>query len=159
MKLLTLVSCLVASNLTFAYIADFPKGPESTLTFGSLCDRPSQYRYPERIAYCERDVTSNRKKAIFDDYRKFGYRLDPKGRSNYKIDHYIPLCAGGSNHDDNLWPQHISVYTITDPIEALGCEKLAAGLITQDKLLKLIRLVKNDLSSSDLVKKELLTLR
>lgn len=159
MKLITLVSCLVASSLTFAYIAEYPKGPEATLTPGSLCDHPSKYRYPENIAYCERDVSSGQKKEIFEDYRGFGYRLDPSKRGNFKIDHYVPLCAGGSNHDDNLWPQHVSVYTITDPIEALGCEKLAAGLITQEKLVELIRLVKNDLSKSSLVMKELLTLR
>lgn len=146
MKLLTLVSLMLASSLTFSYIEEFPRSPLVNLTPGSLCDRPSEYRYSENIAYCKRDVSSQQKRDIFEDYRGAGYRLDPKKRSAYKIDHYIPLCAGGSNHADNLWPQHMTVYNLTDPMEALGCEKLKAARITQEELVRLFKLVKNDLS-------------
>ncbi|HXH74852.1 MAG TPA: hypothetical protein VNJ08_07795 [Bacteriovoracaceae bacterium] len=148
MKLLTLVSLMLASSLTFSYTAEFPKNPVGTLTPGSLCERASEYRYPEQIAYCKRDVSSTQKRDIFEDYRGLGFNLDPRKRSSYKIDHYIPLCAGGSNRDDNLWPQHISIYTITDPMEGLGCEKLLAAKIKQKELVRLIKLVKNDLSKA-----------
>lgn len=144
MKALVHLLLLFSTTLAFAYKADYPQHPEPELTPGSLCDRPDQYRYPERIAYCERDVNRYTKDDIFDSYRRAGYRLKITKRADYKIDHYIPLCAGGSNHEDNLWPQHVSVFTITDPLESLGCEKLRHGLITQKKLVELIKRVKLD---------------
>lgn len=125
---------------------EFPEGPSEELTPGSLCDRPDTYRYPERIAYCERNVDSSLKDEVFNEYRLAGYRLNPKNRKNYKIDHLIPLCAGGSNHEDNLWPQHESIYNQTDPLELIGCEKLKFGKIKQAELIKLILSAKKDLT-------------
>lgn len=148
MKLITLVSFMLASNLTLAYKAEYPQGPATNLTPGSLCERASEYRYPEQIAYCKRDVSSTQKRDIFEDYRGLGFNLDPNHRSSYKIDHYIPLCAGGSNKDDNLWPQHMSIYAITDPMEQVGCEKLKVGKIAQAELIRIIKLVKHDLSQA-----------
>lgn len=147
MKLLLLG--LVISFQAFAigtYKAEFPSGPSNELTPGSLCDRPDSYRYPERIPYCNRDVDSSLKNDVFKEYRDDGYRLNPKDRQNYKIDHLIPLCAGGSNQEDNLWPQHVSIYTLTDPMEGIGCEKLKSGLIKQAELVKLILAAKKDLT-------------
>jgi len=129
-----------------SFKAEFPIGPESTLTPGSLCDRPDAYRYPERIPYCNRDVDSSLKNDVFREYRDDGYKLNPKDRQKYKIDHLIPLCAGGSNNEDNLWPQHVSIYTQTDPLEGIGCEKLKEGLIKQAELIKLILSAKKDLN-------------
>lgn len=126
--------------------AEYPMGPLENLTPGSLCTHPDSYRYPEQIPYCKRDVDSRTKAEIFDDYRKAGYRLNPRNRGDYKIDHLIPLCAGGSNSDDNLWPQHETVYTQTDPLEGLGCEKLKEGKIKQAKLVELILKAKHNLS-------------
>jgi hypothetical protein len=126
--------------------AEFPTGPEQKLTPGSLCDRPDAYRYPERIPYCNRDVDTSLKNDVFKEYREDGYRLTPIDRQNYKIDHLIPLCAGGSNNEDNLWPQHMSIYNQTDPLEGLGCEKLKDGLIKQAELVNLILSAKKDLS-------------
>lgn len=135
---------------------DYPKGPDAKLTPGSLCDHPTEYRYPERIAYCERDVDSHTKKEIFQIYREeLGYTLDLRRREDYKIDHLIPLCAGGSNHDNNLWPQHVSVFTITDPLESTGCEKLKDGRITQMNLVKLILQAKKNISDAPRVLKHL----
>ena len=145
---------------TNAYSLDYPKMPNPELTPGSLCDRPDTYRYPEHIAYCERDVTSHLKAEIFASYRNhLGYTLDLSNRSNYKIDHYIPLCAGGSNEEDNLWPQHISVFTITDPIESVGCEVLSAGKITQKELVSLIKQAKLNLTDAPKVLKRLQALK
>ena len=146
MKFMTLISFMLASTLTLADVADFPSGPEISLTPGSLCSRPSEYRYPENIAYCRRDVSSSLKRDIFEKYREVGFRLDPSQRAAFKIDHYIPLCAGGSNQMTNLWPQHSSIYKVTDPLESFGCEKLKAGKISQKELVDLFKLVKNDLS-------------
>ena len=57
---------------------------------------------------------------------------------DFKIDHLIPLCAGGANDEDNLWPQHKSVYNITDALEPVVCEKMAAGRLKQAEAVKLI---------------------
>jgi hypothetical protein len=148
MKLLTLVSLMLTSTYVLAFTAEYPKSPLKQLTPGSLCDRPDKFRYPEQIAYCERDVSGQQKREIFEDYRRAGFRLDPSTRGSFKVDHFIPLCAGGSNHDDNLWPQHRSVYEITDPLEGLGCEKLAVGRISQAELVKRITTAKKDISQA-----------
>src|SRR5690554_5338504 len=136
MKLLALSFLVIFSFNSFA--RDYPLHPDPRLTPGSFCDEPVEYRYPEQIAYCGRDVSTHLKNNIFELYRNnFGHRF-PGERLDYKIDHFIPLCAGGSNEADNLWPQHISISQATDPIEALGCEKLAKGYITQRDLVNLI---------------------
>jgi hypothetical protein len=145
MKLFLLSLCFTTSLFADVYVAEFPKGPLSDLTPGSLCDRPDAYRYPERIAYCNRDVDPSLKADVFKEYRHEGYRLDPKRRNDYKIDHLIPLCAGGSNRENNLWPQHRSVYELTDPLESIGCEKLKAGKIKQAKLVEMILSAKKNL--------------
>lgn len=154
--LLFILSLLTAN----AYSLEYPKNPNTELTPGSLCDRPDSYRYPEHIAYCERDVSGAMKAEIFETYRQqLGYTLDLSNRSHYKIDHYIPLCAGGSNEEVNLWPQHISVFTITDPIESVGCEVLKAGRITQKELVSLIKQAKLNLHEAPKVLKRLQTLK
>lgn len=146
MKYLALLFLLTLTFNSFAN--DFPLHPDPLLTPGALCTEPDQFRYPERIAYCERDVSSMEKDAIFASYRKkFGYKF-PGHRLDYKIDHFIPLCAGGSNEAKNLWPQHVSIYQVTDALEALGCEKLAKGLISQQDLINYIYLAKMNVASA-----------
>lgn len=125
----------------------FPKGPNAQVTPGELCNRPDALRYPERIAYCNRDVDSILKNDIIQTYdRQFGYRISTMPRAQFKIDHYIPLCAGGGNDRQNLWPQHESVYTITDPLEPLICSKMAAGRLKQAAAVALVKKAKNDLT-------------
>ena len=140
---------LFVAVLLFSLISkgadSFPKGPDENLTPGVLCSRPTTYRYPEHIRYCERDVTSQEKKAIFVKYDQAGFRTRNMPRSQFKIDHYIPLCAGGANDAKNLWPQHQSIYKITDPLEALVCEKMKAGVLKQVDAIAFIKQAKNNL--------------
>ncbi|QDK37869.1 hypothetical protein [Bdellovibrio sp. NC01] len=117
----------------------FPKGPDANLTPGALCTRPTSHRYPEGINYCERNVDSGTKKDVFREYDKIGYRTLQMDRQKFKIDHYIPLCMGGANSEDNLWPQHVSVYTITDPLEPVLCEKMAQGKLLQKDAIAMIK--------------------
>jgi hypothetical protein len=126
----------------------FPTGPDEALTPGVLCGRPDAYRYPEKIKYCERDVSTGEKAQIFQKYDQLGYRTRTMKRQAFKIDHYIPLCAGGDNDEKNLWPQHESVYKITDPLEALVCEKMAAGRLKQQDAIELIKDAKNNLEEA-----------
>lgn len=147
MTVLKVILMFAISFSSFANINEYPVIPNPALTPGSLCDRPDYFRYPERIAYCKRDVSTSQKYHVIESYRKIGFKLDPSTRSSFKVDHYIPLCAGGSNYSDNLWPQHVSVYELTDTIDELGCKKLEQGKITQKELVKLIRFVKGNLDS------------
>jgi hypothetical protein len=127
----------------------FPLGPNPEMTPGSLCERPSTKRYAEGIPYCSRDVDSDLKREIMEEYdRRFGYRVTQMDRKAFKIDHFIPLCMGGSNRADNLWPQHESVYALTDQIEQIGCEKMARGRLRQSDAVAWIREAKLDLTKA-----------
>jgi hypothetical protein len=144
-----LFTVLFAAQSVFAGFAAFPSKPEFSHTPGETCERPSTYRYPERIAYCERDVDSETKRAIIAEYdRAFGYKIRTMPRNKFKIDHYIPLCMGGSNRVENLWPQHESVYKITDPLEALLCQKMAEGVLKQADAIDMIKRAKNNLNEA-----------
>ena len=125
----------------------YPVGPDSQLTPGLLCEHSDTHRYPEGIAYCERDVNTGLKEKIIRAYdNDLGFAIEATGRPHFKIDHYIPLCVGGSNDEKNLWPQHESSYALTDPLEPLACEKMAEGLLLQAKAVELIFKAKNDFS-------------
>ena len=135
---ITLMTVLVSLSVSAGRLS-YPTSPDRSMTPGSLCNRPSEYRYPEKIAYCDRDVSSSLKWQIIEEYnRKLGFSIQAKDRGQFKIDHLIPLCAGGSNNPDNLWPQHESVYTKTDELEATACEKMKEGRLTQRAAIDLL---------------------
>lgn len=95
-------------------------------THGSLCtfDDPDfdEYRYEEAIPHCIRNVTTEKKIEIC-------LRDGIKDRSEFTVDHIIPLSLGGSNHDDNLWCQHKSL-AVTG-LEYQVYKKLDTGDIKQ----------------------------
>lgn len=127
----------------------FPLGPHAEMTPGKLCDTPSEQRYPEKIAYCERNVSTGLKKQIIKDYdEQLGYQVQKMNRQEFKIDHFFPLCAGGSNDVENLWPQHSSVYAITDPLEPELCAKMAKGLLKQQDAIELVIRAKHNLDQA-----------
>lgn len=146
-------------NIQTVLAASYPKAPDQRLTPGSLCTTPDRYRYPEQIPYCERNVNSFMKEHIFLLYRtELGYSLSGD-RSNYKVDHYIPLCMGGSNNQDNLWPQHVNVGKLTDSIESMGCEIMGKGKLSQSEAIELVKQAKNDPKAAIEVLKYLRKLR
>lgn len=121
----------------------FPHKPHGESTPGSLCTNSNTYRYPEHVKYCERNVDKEQKRAIFVHYDKeYGYATTQMERSEFKIDHLIPLCLGGSNNSDNLWPQHKVIYENTDPLEPFLCETLAAGKIKQAEAVEILLEIK-----------------
>lgn len=142
------LSVLLVSSLSFA-MERFPQSPDPNLTPGALCNDPDQYRYPEKIKYCERRVSSSTKGEVFRRYDQIGYRTREMKRQNFKVDHFIPLCMGGSNEVKNLWPQHQSVYRITDHLEAELCELMAEGKLLQREAIALLTKVKMDLSMAE----------
>ena len=117
----------------------YPIGPDPQLSPGSYCTHPDEYRYPEHIPYCERNVSKHTKWDVINSYNeKFHYDIGRGDRDQFKIDHLIPLCAGGSNEVHNLWPQHESVYKITDPLEDIACQKMAEGHLLQKRAVELL---------------------
>jgi hypothetical protein len=129
----------LAASVVFA-TPNFPTGPDETITPGALCTNPNEHRYPEKISYCDRNVNSDEKWAVISIYeKKFNFIIDNTNRTEFKIDHYIPLCMGGANSMQNLWPQHQAVYHISDPLEVVLCQKLAIGKITQNFAIEKIK--------------------
>jgi hypothetical protein len=146
MKLIALVMILIAP-LAIAFASDdFPVKPDLALTPGDICTTPVSFRYPENIAYCDRIVDPKLKVEIIKNYDEtLHFKIRTLPRVDFKIDHYIPLCMGGSNSSANLWPQHKSVYEITDNLEKALCEKMADGEMTQAQAVLLIKDAKNNL--------------
>lgn len=154
LSLLVLSSTAIASSYGVFYSPfdissqQYPTGPNERLTPGDLCERnqSNTFRYPERILYCNRSVSSGEKQSIIRAYdRELGFQIGQMNRQDFKIDHYIPLCMGGSNDDENLWPQHKSIYQITDGLEGKMCELMSKGKLTQVKAVETIRHAKKNL--------------
>lgn len=134
---------------SYGFLRTYPTGPDDNKTPGSLCENPSEYKYPEDIPYCDRNVSKNKKKRVIAIYEKqLGFNIYKYDRRNFKIDHLIPLCIGGSNQIDNLWPQHRTVYKITDPLEQVLCVKVQRGLILQVDAVDLILDAKHHLDKT-----------
>jgi hypothetical protein len=135
------VTAVVLFTSLVSFAGDnYPVGPNPQTTPGSLCQNSEVHRYPENIVYCDRDVSTATKNALIKMYDKeLGYRIGSMSRGDFKIDHFIPLSIGGSNNSDNLWPQHKSVYKVTDPLEQLLFDKIKDGRIKQADAIRVIR--------------------
>lgn len=148
-RTLTLAVALLAAPTLRAESDRYPTEPNESITPGELCARADSYRYPERISYCERSVSTGLKNEIIRQYdSQFGYEIGRMDRADFKIDHFIPLCMGGSNTRGNLWPQHKSVFGHTDPIEQGLCQLMAEGRLSQSEAVTMIRDVKHHLDRS-----------
>lgn len=118
----------------------FPRGPEMSTTPGTTC---SHGRLRSGVQICDRDVSGGEKASVFEKYdRMFGFRTRSMPRDQFKVDHLIPLCMGGGNDDANLWPQHESIYTLTDPIEPYLCSLVSSHKLNQGEAIQIIREVK-----------------
>ena len=145
MQSFLLVAILVLSQFTFAG-DKYPVGPDLNVTPGDVCENSGVKRYPENIDYCERNVSSQTKNELIRMYdEKFGYQIEQMNRQDFKIDHFIPLSIGGSNSTRNLWPQHKSVYTVTDPLESILSNKITQGRIKQAEAIRVIKEAKLNL--------------
>ena len=85
MKSLLLVYLLMSVTSAFADNSYFPMGPNPQLTPGKLCDKPTSFRYPQQIPYCDRDVTSSTKMALIKQYDdQLGFHIESMDRSEFK---------------------------------------------------------------------------
>jgi hypothetical protein len=96
------IAFLLSSTLSIASETGEFNNPE--ITPGSFCSESDpnfkEFRYLERIPICRRNVSTERKDKVM-----IRYGINPSNRTKYIIDHCIALVLGGSNKDDNLWPQ------------------------------------------------------
>lgn len=114
--------------------------PETPLhSPGHLCSPKDkdflEYRYPERIHYCRRNVSTTTRKKV---YAMYGVPWNE--REHFSVDHVIPLSVGGSNSLQNLWPEHLSIKCRRGNLEFKTYLQLRRGSITQmeaiEKILK-----------------------
>jgi len=129
----SLISLL--STLFFVQVSAFPLIPDKDVSPGNFCvlkDKHfKEFRYPEKIPYCKRRVSSSLK----DRVCKRDGVLDRKG---YTVDHIIPLSLGGNNSEANLWCQHRSLYT--GGIEFFYYSQLKKGRISRlDAAIKILK--------------------
>jgi len=133
MKLAVVGIVLSLSTLALSY----PLVPRQDLTYGQLCTERSpdfkNYRYAERIPYCERNVSRDRRNKIYDQYR-----IPNNCRNRYTIDHFIPLSIGGDNSDVNLWPEHKLVKATRPQLEQELYNSISRGRITQKQAVEII---------------------
>lgn len=115
----------------------FPFVPHASMTTGSLCDEHNKdferLRYDQKIPYCRRNVSTGTKSQIYD-----AYGVPQRCRKEYTIDHFIPLSIGGTNHRNNLWPEHQSIKALRANLENDVYGQVASGKMTQREAVEII---------------------
>ena len=97
--------------LLFPFVAfGFPKIPDVSFTYPHLCSVKDsdfrEFRYDQKVPYCQRNVSQSMRDRVYDKYE-----IPVEKRSEFTIDHLVPLSLGGSNSIKNLWPQHMTINT------------------------------------------------
>lgn len=131
-------TCLIIIAFSFqAQAIKVGATPNSKRTTGELCapDDPdfADYRYQERISWCYRNVDTSVKNRVYDLYK-----IPENCRSNYTIDHFIPLAFGGNNSIANLWPEHKKIKATRQNLEQEIFTQLNEGETTQDMAIRQI---------------------
>jgi len=79
-----------------------------------------------------RNVPASEHTKVYDEYN---VPQPERNIKNGEVDHFYPLCAGGSNDIENLWYQPAANgwngkdfgYHAKDKLETLVCEQIKAG--------------------------------
>jgi len=128
-----LFSFFLVANSVFSY----PLVPDPQMTQGEICTKNdpdfAYYRYPEKIPYCKRSVSWERRQEIYNDYH-----IPSECRRRYTIDHFIPLSLGGDNSDINLWPEHVLVRAMRPHLEGELYLALKEGRLTQEEAIDIV---------------------
>lgn len=132
-----IASILVMSLQAFAGPLPAPLVPDDSTT-GILCTTSdpdfTEFRYDEKIPYCERNVSPSEKSRIYDHYG-----IPRNCRHEYTIDHFYPLSLGGNNERGNLWPEHREIKHSRQNLEMRLYQALRAGRVSQRAALDEIR--------------------
>jgi hypothetical protein len=124
--------------VTLAFLVSLAVALSPGLTPGALCAPGDpdfrRFAYAGHVALCHRHLTSRVKIAVA---RAYGVprRLWP----SVEFDHFIPLCAGGSNAATNVWPEPLAAAKRKDQLEDRLCGELRAGTITQAQAVAQLR--------------------
>ena len=114
------------------------QSPQFKITPGLLCSKAdpdfSFLDYPEKIARCARNIGDAEKTKVAATYGN----IPRASWVNYEFDHLLPVCAGGSNSADNLWPQPIIEAHKKDILEVDICLAMKAGTLKQVDAVKKI---------------------
>ncbi len=101
--------------------------PNKELTPGSIVSANKKEVCVNGYSKRVRHVTSGLKEKVYESYGI--YRRD---KAYWAIDHLVPLCAGGSNDQKNLWPMMKYAEwgkNKKDTLERIGCKKVCEGKI------------------------------
>jgi hypothetical protein len=111
--------------------------PDKHKTPGHICTVENldfkEFRYSEKIPYCKRNVSQEKKVKIYESYS-----IPNNERKDYTIDHLIPLAIGGSNSEKNLWPENKKIKERRPNLEWDIYKKLEAGDINQEEAITII---------------------
>lgn len=99
-------------------------GKAATTDVREVCARAGNLSYSQR----HRATAHQLKSWVF---REYGIE-PPQGfaRTEWEIDHLIPLCLGGADEAANLWPQNRTTYPKKDRLEAHACREVCAGRLS-----------------------------
>ena len=120
-----------------------PTYPDPVLTPGVFDDNVTQSSVQKTICKANetaevRRVTEKMKREVFARYH-----LDyDKLRKAYEVDHFIPLCVGGANDIENLWPQRWSPKPGArekDIVESHLHKKICEGDLSLDEAQEIIK--------------------
>ena len=131
-------------------VVNVPLKPNTVVTPGDLCSKSNhdfdEYRYSAHIAHCARNVSSEDRAKIYDQYK-----IPTKCRHLYTIDHFIPLSIGGSNSPKNLWPEHRAIKLTRFHFEEEIMHDVQSGRLSQAEAVAKVREEKHnpDLASID----------
>jgi hypothetical protein len=124
--------------LLLSGLSAFAVQPDSSKTPGKLCttsdpDFMGLY-YKEGVPRCKRNVPTSEKQQI-----GASYSISESSWPNYEFDHLIPLCAGGADSPENVWPQPLNEAHVKDVLENQVCLELQAGTMTQNQAVQKIK--------------------
>jgi hypothetical protein len=103
MKWMTPLVVLFFAGTTAASAQEFPIRPNGTLTPGVIAsiDQDDVCGLVDGLSYSKRSrhTPIELKRGVYA-----AYGIAPNGR-DFEIDHRVPLCIGGADARENLWPQ------------------------------------------------------
>jgi hypothetical protein len=100
LKIIVLLFCLVVIMIAIASHANGQAMPNKQLTPGAISTTDVHKLCRPGFATSVRHVTQSMKRQVY-----LRYGVTPVTGRCCEVDHLIPLCLGGANVVENLWPE------------------------------------------------------